>query len=331
MVDPMLATGNSAVHAVDVLNRHGVPDDRIRFMALVAAPEGRGGVPQGAPGGEGLHCRPGPGAEQPRLYPARPGRRRRPDVRDEVGRGGCRRVGVSNVATSAAPGPIPMLPAARARRSGRASALPPPAPPGRCRRLRGGRGNSLRSGSRAAGGCPPGRRRRARGGARRVEVTRPARSNWLRWNDRVDWGTPSRSAISPAGRPVGPFPPSGAGRRRAGFSCDSAAKAPRACWGFHDTHLGISKQKSQRAGRPPPCAGPAGGPGPDRPAGALQDRHPPRQPRAEAGNGDPAGPAGGRSPRTVPAGRRGEGAGRPIDRARPAGRSSSRRYIPSTS
>jgi len=40
MVDPMLATGNSAVHAVDVLNRHGVPDDRILFMALVAAPEG---------------------------------------------------------------------------------------------------------------------------------------------------------------------------------------------------------------------------------------------------------------------------------------------------
>jgi len=40
LVDPMLATGNSAVHAVDVLNRHGVPDDHIRFLALVAAPEG---------------------------------------------------------------------------------------------------------------------------------------------------------------------------------------------------------------------------------------------------------------------------------------------------
>lgn len=39
-VDPMLATGNSAVHAVDVLNRHGVPDELIRFMALVAVPEG---------------------------------------------------------------------------------------------------------------------------------------------------------------------------------------------------------------------------------------------------------------------------------------------------
>ncbi|MDE1148832.1 MAG: uracil phosphoribosyltransferase [Azospirillaceae bacterium] len=40
LVDPMLATGNSAVHAVDVLNRHGVTDDQIRFMALVSAPEG---------------------------------------------------------------------------------------------------------------------------------------------------------------------------------------------------------------------------------------------------------------------------------------------------
>jgi uracil phosphoribosyltransferase len=40
VVDPMLATGNSAVHAVDVLNRYGVDDSAIRFMALVAAPEG---------------------------------------------------------------------------------------------------------------------------------------------------------------------------------------------------------------------------------------------------------------------------------------------------
>tara|TARA_R110002110_G_scaffold54129_23_gene155635 strand:+ start:294 stop:935 length:642 start_codon:yes stop_codon:yes gene_type:complete len=40
LVDPMLATGNSAVHAADVLNRHGVADSDIRFMALVSAPEG---------------------------------------------------------------------------------------------------------------------------------------------------------------------------------------------------------------------------------------------------------------------------------------------------
>ena len=40
LVDPMLATGNSAVHALDVLNDHGINDNDIRFMALVAAPEG---------------------------------------------------------------------------------------------------------------------------------------------------------------------------------------------------------------------------------------------------------------------------------------------------
>lgn len=40
LVDPMLATGNSVVHAIDVLNGHGVKDSEIRFMALVAAPEG---------------------------------------------------------------------------------------------------------------------------------------------------------------------------------------------------------------------------------------------------------------------------------------------------
>jgi uracil phosphoribosyltransferase len=40
LVDPMLATGGSAVHAIDILLRHGADPGRIRFMALVAAPEG---------------------------------------------------------------------------------------------------------------------------------------------------------------------------------------------------------------------------------------------------------------------------------------------------
>jgi len=40
LVDPMLATGNSAVAAADILNQRGIPDERIRLMALVAAPEG---------------------------------------------------------------------------------------------------------------------------------------------------------------------------------------------------------------------------------------------------------------------------------------------------
>ena len=38
--DPMLATGHSAVAAIDILNKRGVSDQSIRFMSLVAAPEG---------------------------------------------------------------------------------------------------------------------------------------------------------------------------------------------------------------------------------------------------------------------------------------------------
>jgi len=40
LVDPMLATGASATHAVDVVLRLGADPARIKFMALVAAPEG---------------------------------------------------------------------------------------------------------------------------------------------------------------------------------------------------------------------------------------------------------------------------------------------------
>ncbi|MCQ2913607.1 MAG: uracil phosphoribosyltransferase [Alphaproteobacteria bacterium] len=40
LVDPMLATGNSAVSAVDTLIKRGVKREKIIFMALVAAPEG---------------------------------------------------------------------------------------------------------------------------------------------------------------------------------------------------------------------------------------------------------------------------------------------------
>ncbi|MBP5859059.1 uracil phosphoribosyltransferase [Marivibrio halodurans] len=40
LCDPMLATGHSAAHAVDVLVREGVEEQNIRFLSLVAAPEG---------------------------------------------------------------------------------------------------------------------------------------------------------------------------------------------------------------------------------------------------------------------------------------------------
>ncbi|MGD9639298.1 MAG: uracil phosphoribosyltransferase [Alphaproteobacteria bacterium] len=40
IVDPMLATGNSAVAAVDILIKRGIPSENIVFLALVGAPEG---------------------------------------------------------------------------------------------------------------------------------------------------------------------------------------------------------------------------------------------------------------------------------------------------
>jgi len=40
LVDPMLATGYTAVEGVNVLLDHGVKEENIAFMALVAAPEG---------------------------------------------------------------------------------------------------------------------------------------------------------------------------------------------------------------------------------------------------------------------------------------------------
>jgi uracil phosphoribosyltransferase len=40
LVDPMLATGNSAVAAVDTLIKQGADPTKIKFLCLVAAPEG---------------------------------------------------------------------------------------------------------------------------------------------------------------------------------------------------------------------------------------------------------------------------------------------------
>jgi uracil phosphoribosyltransferase len=42
VIDPMLATGNSAVAAIDRLKEHGARD--IRYVCLLAAPEGVGHV-----------------------------------------------------------------------------------------------------------------------------------------------------------------------------------------------------------------------------------------------------------------------------------------------
>jgi uracil phosphoribosyltransferase len=40
LLDPMLATGGSAIAAVSALTRAGAPVQRIRFLCLVCAPEG---------------------------------------------------------------------------------------------------------------------------------------------------------------------------------------------------------------------------------------------------------------------------------------------------
>lgn len=40
LTDPMLATGYSAVHAVDALLKRGIAAENVQLMALVAAPEG---------------------------------------------------------------------------------------------------------------------------------------------------------------------------------------------------------------------------------------------------------------------------------------------------
>ncbi|KAL1842504.1 hypothetical protein VTJ49DRAFT_5110 [Mycothermus thermophilus] len=40
LLDPMLATGGSAIMAVDVLKSRGVPEDRILFLNVLASPQG---------------------------------------------------------------------------------------------------------------------------------------------------------------------------------------------------------------------------------------------------------------------------------------------------
>ncbi len=40
LLDPMLATGGSAIRAIEVLEKQGVPQSRIIFVNLFAAPEG---------------------------------------------------------------------------------------------------------------------------------------------------------------------------------------------------------------------------------------------------------------------------------------------------
>jgi uracil phosphoribosyltransferase len=49
LLDPMLATGGSALMAVDVLKAKGVPEEHILFLNLIASPEGVGNFAKQAP------------------------------------------------------------------------------------------------------------------------------------------------------------------------------------------------------------------------------------------------------------------------------------------
>ena len=82
VVDPMLATANSASAAIEKLKERGASD--IRFVCLLAAP-GRHRPPAEGPARRPhLHRRHRPVPQRPRLHRPRPRRRRRPAVRDEV-------------------------------------------------------------------------------------------------------------------------------------------------------------------------------------------------------------------------------------------------------
>ena len=82
ILDPMLATGGSAVAAVGALKRAGAR--RIRFLCLVAAPEGVGRMLESHPDVPVFAAVARPRAEQGRIHPARPRRRRRQTVWDEM-------------------------------------------------------------------------------------------------------------------------------------------------------------------------------------------------------------------------------------------------------
>ncbi len=83
LVDPMLATGGSAIRACEIIQSAGVR--RLRIISIIAAPEGIARVNQAMPD-VNIHV----GAvrrtlERRRIHPPRPRRRRRPAVRDRRG------------------------------------------------------------------------------------------------------------------------------------------------------------------------------------------------------------------------------------------------------
>ena len=82
MIDPMLATGGSAVAALDQLTQAGARD--IRMICIVAAPEGVDLVQKHHPGVAHLHAGHRSPAERPQVHRPRPRRLRRSPLRHRM-------------------------------------------------------------------------------------------------------------------------------------------------------------------------------------------------------------------------------------------------------
>ena len=82
VVDPMLATGNSAVAAVERLKEFGPKS--IKFVCLLTCPEGIAALQRRPSRRADLHRRHRPPARRARLHRAGPRRRGRPHLRDQV-------------------------------------------------------------------------------------------------------------------------------------------------------------------------------------------------------------------------------------------------------
>jgi len=76
LLDPMLATGGSALMAVDVLRSKGVPEDHILFLNLIASPEGAANFAQKFPKVRIVTAFVDLGLNEKKLHSTRPGRLR---------------------------------------------------------------------------------------------------------------------------------------------------------------------------------------------------------------------------------------------------------------
>ena len=83
LVDPMLATGGSAVRACEIIKAAGVP--RLKLLSLIAAPEGIAHLQTSDAGCADSRRRGRRTVERSGLHSSRPGRCRRPAVRDRAG------------------------------------------------------------------------------------------------------------------------------------------------------------------------------------------------------------------------------------------------------